>query len=110
MANNIVSISAITFTEIPAHGNWLYKMGEMTRAEFGVGFGQALASLPLHHKFTATQIRDEIAPDFTTQKITAYLKKACLLGIVKRTEEVKNVWVDPRGKSHIQHQAFYERI
>ena len=82
-----------------------------TNADFAVGFGHALALLPMNSPMTATQIRDTIAPKFTTQKVTAYLKMAVVHGIMKREEVTTGeTWVDNHGNLRMTVKAVYKRI
>lgn len=82
-----------------------------TNADFGVSFGHALALLPMNIPMTATQIRDAIAPKFTTQKVTAYLKIAVAHGIMKREEVTTgDTWVDKHGNLRMVVKAVYKRI
>lgn len=82
-----------------------------TNADFAVGFGHALAALPVGVPMTAKQICDAVCPDFTVQKTTAYLKMAVVHGIMKREEvELNKVWVDSYGKPHVWVQALYTRV
>lgn len=82
-----------------------------TNADFAVGFGHALALLPMNAPMTATQIRDAIAPKFTTQKVTAYLKMAVIHGIMKREEVTTGeTWVDNHGNLRMTVKAVYKRI
>ena len=82
-----------------------------TNADFAVGFGHALALLPMNSPMTATQIRDAIAPKFTTQKVTAYLKMAVVHGIMKREEVTTGeTWGDNHGNLRMTVKAVYKRI
>ena len=82
-----------------------------TNADFAVGFGHALALLPMNSPMTATQIRDAVCPAFTVQKTTSYLKMAVIHGIMKREEvELDKTWEDYYGKRHVWVQALYTRV
>ena len=82
-----------------------------TNADFAVGFGHALAALPVGVPMTAQQIRDAVCPAFTVQKTTAYLKMAVIHGIMKREEVVLDkTWEDCYGKPHVWVQALYTRV
>ena len=82
-----------------------------TNADFAVGFGHALTLLPMNSPMTASQIRDAIAPKFTTQKVTAYLKMAVIHGIMKREEiTTGETWVDNHGNLRMTAKAVYKRI
>lgn len=72
-----------------------------TNAEFATAFGHNLALLPVREMFTATEIRNMIAPQYSVQKITAYLRMAVAHGIVCRTEaHTKHDFVDALGNRH----------
>lgn len=82
-----------------------------TNADFAVAFGHGLGLLPMNTPMTATQIRDAIAPQFTTQKITAYLKMAVIHGIMVREEiTTGETWVDNHGNLRVVVKAVYKRI
>ena len=82
-----------------------------TNADFAVGFGHALALLPMNSPMTAMQIRDAIAPKFTVQKVTSYLKMAVIHGIMVREEITTNeTWIDNRGNLRMTVKAVYKRI
>ena len=82
-----------------------------TNADFAVAFGHGLGLLPMNTPMTATQIRDAIAPQFTTQKITAYLKMAVIHGIMVREEiTTGETWVDDCGNLRVVVKAVYKRI
>ena len=82
-----------------------------TNTDFAAGFGHALALLPMNSPMTATQIRDAIAPKFTTQKVTSYLKMAVIHGIMVREEiTTHGAWVDNRGSVRMTVKAVYKRI
>ena len=82
-----------------------------TNADFAVAFGHGLGLLPMNTPMTATQIRDAIAPQFTTQKITAYLKMAVIHGIMVREEiTTGETWVDNHGNLRMTVKAVYKRI
>lgn len=82
-----------------------------TNADFAVAFGHGLGLLPMGIPMTATQIRDAIAPKFTTQKITAYLKMAVVHGIMAREEiTTGETWVDNHGNLRVVVKAVYKRI
>lgn len=82
-----------------------------TNADFAVGFGHALAALPVGVPMTAKQICDAICPEFTVQKTTAYLKMAVMHGIMKREEvELDKTWQDYYGNRHVWVQALYTRV
>lgn len=77
------------------------KSFEMTRSEFATAFGHNLALLPLREMFTATEIRNMIAPKCPVQKVTAYLRMALAHGIVCRTEvHTEHDFVDALGNRH----------
>ena len=72
-----------------------------TNAEFATAFGHNLALLPVREMFTATEIRNMIAPQYPVQKITAYLRMAVAHGIVYRTEaHTEHDFVDALGNRH----------
>ena len=72
-----------------------------TNAEFATAFGHSLALLPVREMFTATEIRNMIAPQYPVQKITAYLRMAIAHGIVHRTEVYsEHDFVDALGNRH----------
>ena len=82
-----------------------------TNANFAVGFGHALAALPVGVPMTAKQICDAICPEFTVQKTTAYLKMAVMHGIMKREEVTTGeTWVDNHGNLRMTVKAVYKRI
>lgn len=82
-----------------------------TNADFAVGFGHALAALPVGVPMTAKQICDTVCPEFSVQKTTAYLKMAVIHGIMKREEvELDKTWEDYYGKRHVWVQALYTRV
>ena len=82
-----------------------------TNTDFAVGFGHALAALPVGVSMTAKQICDAICPEFTVQKTTAYLKMAVIHGIMKREEVVLDkTWEDYYGNRHVWVQALYTRV
>ena len=82
-----------------------------TNADFAVGFGHALAALPVGVPMTAKQICDAICPEVTVQKTTAYLKMAVIHGIMKREEVVLDkTWQDYYGNRHVWVQALYTRV
>ena len=82
-----------------------------TNTDFAVGFGHALAALPVGVPMTAKQICDAICPEFTVQKTTAYLKMAVIHGIMKREEVVLDkTWQDYYGNRHVWVQALYTRV
>ena len=82
-----------------------------TNANFAVGFGHALAALPVGVPMTAKQICDAICPEFTVQKVTAYLKMAVMHGIMKREEVTTGeTWVDNHGNLRMTVKAVYKRI
>lgn len=82
-----------------------------TNAGFAVGFGHALAALPVGVPMTAKQICDAVCPEFSVQKTTAYLKMAVFHGIMKREEvELDKTWKDYYGKRHVWVQALYTRV
>lgn len=72
-----------------------------TNAEFATAFGHNLALLPVREMFTATEIRNMIAPKYPVQKVTAYLRMAVAHGIVYRTEvHTEHDFVDALGNRH----------
>lgn len=72
-----------------------------TNAEFATAFGHNLALLPVREMFTATEIRNMIAPQYPVQKITAYLRMAVAHGIMYRTEvHTEHDFVDALGNRH----------
>ena len=82
-----------------------------TNADFAVGFGHALAALPVGVPMTAKQICDAICPEFTVQKTTAYLKMAVIHGIMVREEiTTGETWVDNHGNLRMTIKAVYKRI
>lgn len=82
-----------------------------TNADFAVGFGHALAALPVGVPMTVKQICDAVCPEFTVQKTTAYLKMAVIHGIMKREEvELDKTWEDYYGKRHVWVQTLYTRV
>lgn len=82
-----------------------------TNTDFAVGFGHALAALPVGVPMTAKQICDAICPTFTVQKTTAYLKMAVMHGIMKREEVTTGeTWVDSHGNLRMTVKAVYKRI
>lgn len=82
-----------------------------TNTDFAVGFGHALAALPVGVPMTASQICDAICPKFTVQKTTAYLKMAVIHGIMKREEVTTGeTWVDNHGNLRMTVKAVYKRI
>lgn len=73
----------------------------LTKAEFATVFGHHLALLPVREAFTATEIRDMIAPKYPVQKVTAYLRMALSHGIVRRIEvHTEHDFVDVLGNRH----------
>ena len=73
----------------------------LTKAEFATVFGHHLALLPVREAFTATEIRDMIAPKYPVQKVTAYLRMALSHGIVHRIEvHTEHDFVDALGNRH----------
>ena len=82
-----------------------------TNTDFAVGFGHALAALPVGVPMTAKQICDAICPEFTVQKTTPYLKMAVIHGIMKREEVTTGeTWVDSHGNLRMTVKAVYKRI
>lgn len=82
-----------------------------TNSDFACAFGHCLASLPVGQGFTAQQIRDKVAPDFTVQKVTAYLKMATMHGIMSRIEhQTGETFLDAYGNERPIIKALYTRV
>ena len=100
----MTKMTLITMTTVSSENTF-------TNTDFAVGFGHALAALPVGVPMTAKQICDAICPEFTVQKTTAYLKMAVIHGIMKREEvELDKTWEDYYGNRHVWVQALYTRV
>lgn len=82
-----------------------------TNADFGVAFGHNLLTLPWGVDFTVSDIKERIAPDFTIQKVTAYLRKAVCYGVMARKEVFTGEhYLDKSGNLVPIMRAFYTRV
>lgn len=82
-----------------------------TKADFAVAFGHNLLALPWGVDLTVSDIRAQIAPDFSIQKVTAYLRKAVAYGVMVRKEVFTGEYHLDRGGNLVPtNRAFYTRV